>query len=49
MNILPTISKVVESILIKQLQRFLNKFLSPLLCGFSKGCITQKALLIKWQ
>ena len=38
--------------LFNQLQRFSNKFLSPLLCGFRKGCSTQYALmnlLQKWQ
>ena len=51
-SILPTVSKIFQRILFNQLQRFSNKFLSPLLCGFSKGCSTQYALinfLQKWQ
>ena len=51
-SILPTISKIFESILFNQLQRFSNKFLLPLLCGFRKGYSTQyalKNLLQKWQ
>ena len=36
-SILPTVSKIFERILLNQLQRFSNKFLSPLLCGFRKG------------
>ena len=38
--------------LFNQLQRFSNKFLSPLLCGFRKGYSSQYALinlLQKWQ
>ena len=51
-NILPTVSKIFERILFNQLQRFSNKFLSPLLCGFRKGYSTQYALIIllqEWQ
>ena len=50
--ILPTVSKIFEIILFSQLQRFSNKFLSPLLCGFRKGYSTQYVLinlLQKWQ
>ena len=36
-SILPTISTIFERILFNQLQRFSNKFLSPLLSGFRKG------------
>ena len=42
---LPTVSKIFERILFSQLQRFSNKFLSPLLCGFRKGYSTQYALI----
>ena len=38
---LPTVSKSFERILFNQLQRFSNKILSPLLCGFRKGYSTQ--------
>ena len=52
-SILPTVSKIFERILFNQLQRFSNKFLSPLLCGFRKGYSTQYVALInlvqKWQ
>ena len=51
-SILPTVSKMFERILFNQLQRFSNKFLSPLLCGFRKGYSTQYVLinlLQKWQ
>ena len=52
MSILPTVSKIFERILFNQRQSFLNKILSPLLCGFRKGYSTQYALinlLQKWQ
>ena len=51
-SILPTASKIFERILFNQLQRFSNKILWPLLCGFRKGYSTQYALinlLQKWQ
>ena len=51
-SILPTVSKIFERILFNQLQRFSNKILSPLLCGFRKGYSTQYAfinLLQKWR
>ena len=40
-SMLPTVSKIFERILFNQLQRFSNKFLSPLLCGFREGYSTQ--------
>ena len=43
---------MLKRILFNQLQRFSNKFLSSLLCGFRKGYNTQYALvnlLQKWQ
>ena len=51
-SILPTVSKIFERILFNQRQSFLNKILSPLLCGFRKGYSPQYALinlLQKWQ
>ena len=36
-SILPTVPKIFQGILFNQLQRFSNKLLSPLLCGFRKG------------
>ena len=41
----PTVSNIFERILFNQLQRFSNKFLSLLLCGFRKGYSTQYALI----
>ena len=49
---IPTVSKFFKRILFNQLQRFSNKLLSPLICGFRKGYSTQYALIIflqKWQ
>ena len=51
-SILPTVSKIFERILFNRLQRFSNKFLSPLLCGFRKRHSIQYSLinlLQKWQ
>ena len=51
-RILQTVSKNFERILFNQQQRFSNKFLWPLLCGFKKGYSTQYTLtnlLQKWQ
>ena len=50
-SILPTVSKIFEIILFNQLQRFSNKFLSPLLCGFRKEYSTRCTLinLQKWK
>ena len=44
-SILATVSKIFERLLFNQLQRFSNKFLSPLFCGFRKGYSTQYALI----
>ena len=44
-SVLPTVSKLFERMLFNQLQRFSNKFLSHLLCGFRKGYSTQFALI----
>ena len=51
-SILPTVSNIFERMLFNQLQRFTNKLLLPLLCGFRKGYNTQYVLinlLQKWQ
>ena len=42
---LPTNSKILGRILFNQLQSFLNKFLSPVRCGFRKGYSTQNTLI----
>ena len=44
-SILPTVSKIFQRILFNQLQRFSNKLLLPLLCGFRKECSTQYVLM----
>ena len=49
---LPVISKVFERLIIKQIEPFVNNFLSKLLCGFRKGYSCQYSLLNmirKWQ
>ncbi|XP_057297358.1 uncharacterized protein LOC130627302 [Hydractinia symbiolongicarpus] len=51
-SLLPTVSKVFESILAKQLLPFFNTFLSKHLCGFRKSYSCQYAILNmlqKWQ
>ena len=51
-SILPTISKVFEKILYKQINDFMNNKLSKKLCGFRKNYSTQVALsklLENWQ
>ena len=44
-SILPATSKVFERILQKQILSHMDKYLSPLLCGFRKGFKTEDALL----
>jgi len=44
-SVLPTVSKVFERIMQKQILEYLDKFLSPYLCGYRKGFSTQTALL----
>lgn len=51
-SLLPTVSKVFERILAKQLLPFFNTFLSKYLCGFRKSYSCQYAILNmlqKWQ
>ena len=51
-SLLPTISKVFERLIAKQLEPFLNSWLSKFLFGFRKGYSTQYSLLKmlrKWQ
>ena len=50
--VLPTLSKVFENIMQKQVINHVNTFLSPYLCGYRKGFSTQYALLSlleKWK
>ena len=51
-SILPTISKIFEIIMQKQVNEFVEIFLSPFLCGNRKGFNSQYALLVmieKWK
>ena len=50
--VLPTISKVYEKLMQRQLNNYITKHLSPSLCGYRKGCNTQQAqvsLIEKWK
>ena len=44
-SVLPTVSKIFERIMRKQVSDYIGKFLSPFLCGYRKGFSTQHALL----
>ena len=44
-SVLPTVSKIFERIIQKQISDYIGKFLSPFLCGYRKGFSTQYALL----
>ena len=44
-RVLPTVSKIFERIMQKQISDYIGKFLSPFLCGYRKGFSTQYALL----
>ena len=51
-SILPSVSKVFERLMQKQVNNFVDKHLSPYLCGFRKGFNCQYALLAmieKWK
>ena len=43
-SVLPTISKIFERIMQKQISNYIGKFLSSFLCGYRKGFSTQYAL-----
>ena len=45
-SVLPTVLKIFERIMQKQISGYIGKFLSPFLCGYSKGFSTQYALFI---
>ena len=52
MNVLPTVSRVFERLLDKQIIDYMGLYLSSLLCGFRKGYNAQHALvrmLEKWK
>ena len=40
-NVLPTISKLFERMMQKQIFDYIGKFLFPFLCGYRKGFSTQ--------
>ena len=44
-SLLPIIAKVFERLIVKQMEPFVNQFLSKFLCGFRKGYNTQYSLL----
>ena len=44
-SVLPTVPKIFEQIMQKQVSDYIGKFLSPFLCGYRKGFSTQYALL----
>ena len=44
-SVLPTVSKIFERIMQKQITDYIGKFISPFLCGYRKGFNTQYALL----
>ena len=51
-SVLPSVSKILERIMKKQLLSYINQFLSRSLCGYRKGYNTQTALLSlieKWK
>ena len=45
MSILPTVSKVFERIMHRNMFIFVKDFLSPYICGYRKGFSTQQSIL----
>ena len=45
-SILPPISKVFEKVMFSQITLYIDKYLSPFLCGFRKGYSTQHCLTV---
>ena len=45
-SILPAISKIFEKNMYNQIYAYIDKYLSPYLCGFRKGFSTQHCLKI---
>ena len=43
-TVLPSVSKVFERLMYEQMYSFVERFLSPHLCGFRRGYSTQHAL-----
>ena len=51
-SVLHVITKIFERIMLNQIYSYLEKYLSPCLCGYRKGYSTQYALLFfieKWK
>ena len=51
-SVLPVVSKIYERIMQKQILEYIDKYLSPQLCGYRKGYSKQTALismLEKWK
>ena len=51
-SILPSVSKIFERIMFDQISGYIDKYLSPYLCGFRKGYSTQHSLIVmleKWR
>ena len=51
-SVLPTVTKIFERLMWKQLNEHINQFFSPFLCGYRTGFSTQTALLSlieKWK
>ena len=44
-TVLPSVSKIFERLMYEQMYPFVERFLSPYLCGFRRGYSTQHALL----
>ena len=44
-SVLPTVSEIFRKIMQKQISDYIEKFLSPFLCGYRKVFSTQYALL----
>ena len=42
---MPVVSKVFEKIIHDQVSQYINSFLTPYLCGYRKGFVTQPVLL----
>ena len=51
-SVLPTVSKIFERIMQKQIIDYINQYISPLLCGYRKGFSIQTVLhyfIDKWK
>ena len=46
MSILPTVSKIFERIMQKQIIDYINQYISPLLCGYEKTLVHKRFCII---